>query len=297
MLVLMCRPKYFDVTYRSQTNIAMNPARRPQKNIAYAQWAKLREEYIRNGINVLLIDPREHLVDMAFAANSCLPLPNGHVILSNFVHKERLGEKHFYNEYFSDMYGHGNVHELSHKAHFEGQGDALFVDERTLFITYGLRTNYRAVKEIRYLLQQMNTGIEVVDLPLRNLEDHKENEFRFYHGDTCLMHFRQKGFFLVYPGAFQIEALQKIRKKDAIVKLTKNCALQFAANSLVHNNTVFMPNIDEGQETYKDPDSLDGGDLKILIRRMGYKISEHNMSEFLKSGGAVKCLTLELFSR
>jgi N-dimethylarginine dimethylaminohydrolase len=62
--------------------------------------------------------------------------------------------------------------------------------------------------------------------------------------------------------------------------VTQEEALRFACNSVVIGNTVLMP---EGCWL-----------LKSLLERKGYSVIPIPMSEFIKSGGACKCLVMFL---
>ena len=80
--ILMCRPKYFDVIhYKLNSHMLMK--KNVNKNLAFNQWASLRNNIERCDVKVDFIKPKKNLVDMVFAANGALIYKNK-AIVSNF---------------------------------------------------------------------------------------------------------------------------------------------------------------------------------------------------------------------
>ena len=282
MEIIMCRPMFFDVTRKSLTNRMMNPENPPDRKLAMQQWQILCGNYRRNGLNVRIAEGQPCLEDMTFTANAGLPV-RGHFILSNFLEEERQGEKVFYKKFFETVYGPDKVLSLPDDAIFEGQGDALFIDKNTLLLAYGVRTNERATEELTSLVHKLDPAIVVVPLHLNPIDHYHQGEILFYHLDTCFLYLQKINTFLVHSDSFRSEAISALQKLGFILEVTKGDAERFACNSVVVGNIIFAPVLDKCL-------------AKEFFIYNGYQLIEHDMSEFMKSGGAVKCLTLEMHS-
>ena len=88
-MYLMCPPDYFRVDY------SINPWMKGEEvNLQNAkkQWNYLKSFLESLGAEVKLIKPSPEYPDMIFTANAGI-VHNKKVVLSNFKHKERQGEK------------------------------------------------------------------------------------------------------------------------------------------------------------------------------------------------------------
>lgn len=278
MHIVMCRPDYFDVTYTLSTNRWMNPKVRPDPRLARRQWEDLYENYQRLGINVSVMSGQPDLNDMVFAANAGLSIAQ-YFVLSNFFHEERRGEVSFLKTFFKPR---AQLINLNDSVTFEGQGDALFINSHTLLVGCGIRTSKNAIGALSDAIRMMGRTIEVVMLPFREISDYRKDELVFYHLDTCLLYLSKVDTFLVYPRAFGEGTMSILRKLGDVVELTKTEAESFACNSVVYGDIIFTPRISRGR-------------IYEILKNMGYTILDHDMSEFIKSGGAVKCLSLEMW--
>src|SRR3989344_4059545 len=281
MRVVMCRPDFFEVKRRSQTNRRMNPESPPHRVLAIRQWDQLLMNYREHGLRVIVMDGQPDLHDMTFVANAGLPV-RGHFILSNFLEKERKGETGHYREFFGKLYGYDKVISLSEKAIFEGQGDALFINDVTLLLGYGVRTNEQGVREVVDLISKIDPKIKVIPLCFHPLDYYKPDEELFYHLDTCLLYLKKFNVFLACTRTFTKEAIEELAKIGRIFWLRNTEAHKYLCNSVVIGDAIFTPYIDE--YTWNS-----------LSHNFGYHVVMNDMSEFLKSGGAVKCFTLEIY--
>ena len=103
---------------------------------------------------------------------------------------------------------------------------------------------------------------------------------RWYHLDTCLIPLRPD-LLAYYPPAFDSYANTVLQNLpgDKIL-LTEADALRFGGNAVVLGSHVVM---NMGCKT-----------LAADIERYGFTVHATDTSEFLKSGGSAKCLTLVL---
>ena len=138
---------------------------------------------------------------------------------------------------------------------------------------YGFRTSIESHKIIAKVFDVDYVSCELVNP-------------HFYHLDTCF--FPMKERFMYYRDAFSSKTCDKIMNKVFekclfsqteldILNVDKQYAEQFICNSLEIDDNIITP-------------SADGKDM------FGNKHDVHccDMSEFMKAGGAVRCLTLEL---
>ncbi|MDJ0743012.1 MAG: TIGR00300 family protein [Xenococcaceae cyanobacterium MO_167.B27] len=263
--ILMCAPDHYDVDYVINPWMEGNVHKSSQER-AVEQWSKLHH-ILKELAQVDLVAPQKGWPDMVFTANAGLLLGDN-VVLSRFHHPERQGEEPHFKKWFED--NGFTVYELPKDLPFEGAGDALLDREgRWLWAGYGFRSE---LDSHPYLAKWLD--IEV--LSLRLIDD------RFYHLDTCFCPLTG-GYLLYYPGAFDsysnhlIEMRVPAEKRIAIAEAD---AVNFACNAV---------NVEQSLVMNKASDSL-----KQQLATKGFKLIETPLTEFLKAGGAAKCLTLRI---
>ncbi|QXE22227.1 hypothetical protein B6N60_00909 [Richelia sinica FACHB-800] len=233
---------------------------------AVEQWNKLYQ-VIKSHAVVDLVKPEKGWPDMVFTANAGLVLGEN-VVLSRFLHKERQGEEPYFQQWF-EQNGY-NVYVLPKDLPFEGAGDALLDREgRWLWAGYGFRSE---LDSHPYLAKWLD--IEV--LSLRLIDE------RFYHLDTCFCPLAN-GYLLYYPGAFDSYSNRLIEMRVAPEKriaIAEADAVNFACNAVNVESIIIMN---------KASDSL-----KTRLGEVGFQVIETPLTEFLKAGGAAKCLTLRV---
>ena len=262
---LMCSPKLYDVNYVINPWMAGHIHDSSQA-IAAEQWQNLYNA-VTQIADVVLVEPQPGSPDMVFTANAGLER-DGIVVLSSFFHKERQGEEQHFRRWFDEA-GY-TVLSVSHETPFEGEGDALFaVDGSRLWAGYGPRT---LQSSHRYLSDAWQ--IEVV--PLHLIDP------RFYHLDTCFAPL-EDGSVIYYPQAFDkasIERIETCYAADKRIIVTEADALRFACNAINVNRTVILNEVSR--------------ELSNQLKLRGFRVIEVALSEFLKAGGAAKCLVIRL---
>jgi N-dimethylarginine dimethylaminohydrolase len=259
----MCTPNHFQVEY--QINPWMKPGSVDTQK-ALSQWQDLVEKYKQNGIEVEILDQKKGLADMVFAADQGLIVSRERkiLLLSNFKYTQRQGESLEYKRWFIEQ-GY-RVDTLPKQLTFEGGGECIPWNGKS-FIGEGFRNNEDTYKYI-----ENKYKIEFIPLKLINE--------KFYHLDTCFFVLNQTTAFY-YPPALAKESIEKLQKLfPNLIEFTTQEIEAFAANSVVNEKTVFMQ---AGSQTFKDK-----------IEFLGYTVIEVDISEFIKSGGGVHCLTFEL---
>ncbi|MCC0177149.1 TIGR00300 family protein [Waterburya agarophytonicola K14] len=263
--ILMCAPDHYDVDYVINPWMEGNIHKSSQEK-AVEQWSKLN--FVLNDIaKVDLVKGQPGVPDMVFTANAGLVLGDN-VVLSRFYHPERQGEEPHFKKWFED--NGFNVFELPKDLPFEGAGDALLDREgRWLWAGYGFRSE---LDSHPYLADWLD--IEV--LSLRLIDD------RFYHLDTCFCPL-SGGYLLYYPSAFDSYSNHIIEKRvpeSKRIAIAEADAINFACNTVNVGNTVVMNKASQ--------------ELQQHLNDAGFEVIETPLTEFLKAGGAAKCLTLRL---
>jgi lysine-ketoglutarate reductase/saccharopine dehydrogenase-like protein (TIGR00300 family) len=262
---LMCPPNHYDVDYVINPWMEGN-IHKSSRDRAVEQWHKLHH-ILKDRSLVDLVDPQPGWPDMVFTANAGLVLGKT-VVLSRFLHKERQGEEPHFKKWFEDQ-GY-TVYELPKDLPFEGAGDALLDREgRWLWTGYGFRSE---LDSHSYLAKWLD--IEVVSLRLV--------DERFYHLDTCFCPLKG-GYLLYYPPAFDAYSNRLIEMRvspEKRIAIEEPDAVNFACNAV---------NIDHVVVMNKASDSL-----KKRLVEAGFEVVETPLTEFLKAGGAAKCLTLRV---
>ena len=263
--LLMCPPEFYAVDYVINPWMEGN-IHKEVRQTALEQWRALHG-MLEKAAEITLVPPEPGLPDMVFTANAGVVVGN-QVVLSRFLHRERRGEEPHFKRWFKKQ--GFEVFEVPPDLPFEGAGDALM--DRAggwLWAAYGSRTELDAHPLLADWL-----GIEVVSLRLIDP--------RFYHLDTCLCPL-EGGFLLYYPGAFDAWSNRVIEERvpsEKRIVVSKADAVRFACNA-----------VNLGHRLYINPVS---DELKEQFKVAGYEVFETPLQEFIKSGGAAKCLTLRL---
>ncbi|MEB3358952.1 MAG: TIGR00300 family protein [Synechococcales bacterium] len=263
--ILMCPPHHYDVDYVINPWMEGN-VHRSSRDRAEEQWNRLYQ-ILTEHATVELVKPQPGWPDMVFTANAGLVLGDT-VVLSRFFHPERQGEEPFFKQWFEEQ-GY-TVHELPRGLPFEGAGDALLDREgRWLWAGYGFRSE---LDSHPYLAQWLNTEV----LSLRLMDE------RFYHLDTCFCPLSD-GYLLYYPPAFDAYSNRLIEMRVPEAKriaISEVDAVNFACNAVNVDRTLVMNQASSA--------------LKQRLADAGFTIIETPLTEFLKAGGAAKCLTLRV---
>ena len=261
--ILMCPPRYFGVHY------SINPWMQGQIGRVNGERARQQWESfsaaLRQVAAIDLLEPRKEVPDMVFTANAGL-VHGSRFIPSRFRYPERRREEPLFQEWFRNQ-----GYELIPPppgCSFEGAGDALFSPDRNLlWAGWGFRT----APEIPEFLER---SLDVRVIPL------KLTDPRFYHLDTCFCPLEDGGA-MYYPPAFDEDSRNRILENvRTCIPVSEEDALAFACNAVLVGRNLFM--------NFASPE------LNQRLTREGYAVHLHPVDEFLKAGGANKCLTLEL---
>lgn len=264
---LMCPPKFYDVNYVINPWMSDN-IHAVSRERAAAQWHQLHHA-LSQIAEVVLVEPQPGSPDMVFTANAGLEC-DGIVVLSSFFHPERQAEEpHFRNWFQSAGY---TVIDLPRATPFEGEGDALFAKTPTgtcLFAGYGLRTLLSSHDALSHAWNVPVISLELIDP-------------RFYHLDTAFAPL-EGGVVMYYPPAFSpaaVAAIQAAYPADKRIEVQESDALRFACNAISVGRHILLNQISR--------------ELTTRLESLGFITTQVDLSEFLKAGGAAKCLVMRL---
>jgi N-dimethylarginine dimethylaminohydrolase len=191
-----------------------------------------------------------------------------HFISSKFKYPERQPEANHFKAWFAD--NGFEVHTINGDGSFEGHGDSLWAENR-LYLGQGFRTDLSAHKEIESILKNLG-DVEIVSVEL--------TDPRFYHLDTCFSPLRGD-LALVYTPAIAPDSLRRLEKDFEIITVDERDATKFCCNSAVFDGNLVMPAF------------TDSAANKVADH--GFHVEEVDVSEFIKAGGACKCLSMPLW--
>lgn len=276
----MCRPdpRQYGVYY------AINPQMKETLDtevpviyeLAIVQWEALRKMYEEEGLEVVLIPQAPNLPDMVFVANAGLVYGNTFV-LSKFRFDKRRGEEPYYEDFFRRA---GFTIKIIKDGTFEGHGDALFY-KNTLVCGVGIRSDERGVHTAAEAIEHEPIVVQLQD-------EH------FYHLDTC---FCPSDPILYYPQAFDAPSRRVIERLGETIAVSKEDADRYVCNS--------TPIQHESHTKLIGPAPMHALRKKLEVLGMTVRspgpvsyvssqgrIIKAHLSEFLKAGGSVRCLTL-----
>jgi lysine-ketoglutarate reductase/saccharopine dehydrogenase-like protein (TIGR00300 family) len=262
---LMCSPDHYEVDYVINPWMEGN-IHKSSRDRAVEQWQGLYHLIQKRAI-VDLVPPAVGWPDMVFTANAGLVLGD-RVVLSRFLHRERQGEEPYFKAWFAS--NGFTVYELPKELPFEGAGDALFDREgRWLWAGYGFRSELDAHA-------YLSDWLDIEVLSLRLVDE------RFYHLDTCFCPL-SNGYLLYYPPAFDAYSNRLIELRVPVEKriiVAEADADVFACNSVNLGSIIIM--------------NRASTNLTQQLNALGFEVWETPLTEFLKAGGAAKCLTLRV---
>lgn len=254
--ILMCEPTHYGIEY--EINPWMSVMNQADRTLAIRQWQSLVNILNNIGVDVDVMLGEPKLPDIVFTANAGVKVGDS-VILANFKYPERQPERAIYSNWFVEN-GFTVVHlpELS----FEGAGDCL-ANGNTLYFGHGFRSDEKVYNHPLW------ESLGVTCKLLRLVDPY------FYHLDTCFCPLA-RDYALIYPDAFEKVDLPELK----LLVVPKDEAAHFACNAVCVDDNVVIPS--GCPETAK------------MLEAADFTVYDTEMTEFIKAGGACKCLTLRI---
>ncbi len=257
----MCPPDYFGIEYEINPWMNVHVGSKPE--LACPQWQRLKETLGELGVKIDLLEPKRGLPDLVFTANAGI-VYHDLFLPAHFRYGVRQKESPHFEKWARDQ--GFTIVSLPEDMRFEGAGDALFCGD-SLFAGYRFRSD---VKSHQWIGERL--GVPV--LPMELVDP------RFYHLDTCFCPLAADTA-IYYPGAFDEYGRSVLKDQiPRLIEVSPEEAISFSCNAVVVGRTIVLnrgaPKLAEALET------------------LGYAVRPLEFSEFIKSGGSAKCLTLRL---
>lgn len=259
--ILMCPPDYFGIEYEINPWMNIEVGSRP--DLARQQWQRLRETLVELGASVDLLEPVPGLPDLVFTANAGI-VYHDLFVPAHFRYGVRQKESPHFEKWARDR----GFHLVSFPVdmRFEGAGDALFCGD-SLFAGYRFRSD---VKSHQWIGERLGVSV----LPMELVDP------RFYHLDTCFCPLAA-GTAIYYPGAFDEYGRSVLKDQiPRLVEVSPEEAISFSCNAVVVDRTVIL--------------NRGAPKLAATLEKLGCAVRPLEFSEFIKSGGSAKCLTLRI---
>ena len=234
------------------------------------------EKSFKTMITYTIERPVKPLPDVVFIANGglCLPLPKPLILLPNMKYPQRKEELPYLKAIYEDL-GIDTM-EFPGNEPFEGQAELKWFHNGTKAICgYGFRSTKKAFDTINKLFKKLfKNPPELLILPLKSAD--------YYHLDVAMLEFDNKC--VIHKRAFSEESVKRMREflgKDNVYIIdTKD---SFCLNAVVDGNRLITHMLNKEDKEF----------LEAVTKK---KIHMVDTSEFEKSGGSVRCMTLDVFS-
>jgi N-dimethylarginine dimethylaminohydrolase len=278
--ILMCSPDYFNVSEALNSFMLDNDGHlhRVDTRLAYQQWTNVRFLYESLGHRVFTIRGEVGMENMVFTANQSFPYfdmktQKKSVIMSNMRKDKRKREVIYFEAWYRK-----NGYEVHHlrSGSFESMGDALWFPGKYLILSgYGSTVHHRTDLEALEQVSQI-IGCPVVGIHLRH--EH------FYHLNTTLSIVDPNICVVYKPGVGKegLRILEALFKHIVVVQKREAYAPHFACNAFSPDGTiVFIQNT--ATATIK------------ALEKLGKRVIGVDTSEYIKSGGSVFCMKMQVF--
>jgi len=225
-----------------------------------------------------------HLPDIVFVANGglCLPrLKEPLVILPWMKYPQRRDELPFLKQMFKKMDIKTVPFPGSHDAPFEGQAEIKWFNGGAKAIgAYGFRSTMKTFRILNKMLNKIYkaNGLvppELLIVPIAS--------FDYYHLDVGMLEYNDTSC-IIHKKAFSPTSVQKIKNFLGAANVhIIDTSDKFCLNAVVDGNNLI---------THK----LNNVGLKNTLEKItGKQVVQVDTTEFEKSGGSVRCMTLDIF--
>lgn len=262
--ILMSYPQYLSIEPINVISKHFKDHQLDKKKID-EEFNLLVQTYQNLGIEVFFLPPSETYPDSVFARDFGACLKDGY-ILGRFKHEYRKNERKAYEKKMQDL----NIPQLFkvHEGYFEG-GDFFFLDDKTIVIGLLERTNQIGYQEIK---EHFKNQYEVLFV---------EANPEFLHLDMCF-NLIDDHLALICKEAFDISFLQELQKrKIELIEISKEDIFQHGLNVQALGDKKVLA-------------LKKNHDINLQIKQKGYEVIELDITEILKCGGGIHCMTFPL---
>jgi len=259
--LLLCPPTFYDIRY--EINPWMDQENGIIKDAAIEQYNTLTYAYDQLGIEFDELTPDQNLPDQVFTTDLGQAEKNL-FIKASFKYPERAREADIAETYFREK--GFEIATLESDVFFEG-GDLLKMNDK-YFFGYGKRSSKEALPRLSEILK---TEIVPIELP---------DEY-FYHLDTCVAPLNEDTV-LVNARALSPDGLEVLRHHfHTVIETSEQDNKKLVCNLLVYEQNLIMG---EGVSN----------ELKDQLIARGFRIVTLPMTEYLKGGGSIHCVSFQI---
>lgn len=262
--VLMSYPQYLSIEPINVISKHFKDHQLDKKKID-EEFNLLVQTYQNLGIEVFFLPPNETYPDSVFARDFGACLKDGY-ILGRFKHEYRKNERKAYEKKMQKL----NIPQLFkvHEGYFEG-GDFFFLDDKTIVIGLLERTNQIGYQEIK---EHFKNQYEVLFV---------ESDPEFLHLDMCF-NLIDEHLALICKDAFDISFLQELQKRNIeLIEVSKKDIFRHGLNVQALGDKKVLA-------------LKKNHDINLQIKQKGYEVIELDITEILKCGGGIHCMTFPL---
>lgn len=262
--VLMSYPQYLSIEPINVISKHFKDHQLDKKKID-EEFNLLVQTYQNLGIEVFFLPPSETYPDSVFARDFGACLKDGY-ILGRFKHEYRKNERKAYEKKMQEL----NIPQLFkiHEGYFEG-GDFFFLDDKTIVIGLLERTNQIGYQEIK---KHFKNQYEVLFV---------KSDPEFLHLDMCF-NLIDEHLALICKDAFDISFLQELQKrKIELIEVSKEDIFRHGLNVQALGDKKVLA-------------LKKNHDINLQIKQKGYEVIELDITEILKCGGGIHCMTFPL---
>lgn len=262
--VLMSYPQYLSIEPINVISKHFKDHQLDKKKID-EEFNLLVQTYQNLGIEVFFLPPNETYPDSVFARDFGACLKDGY-ILGRFKHEYRKNERKAYEKKMQEL----NIPQLFkvHEGYFEG-GDFFFLDDKTIVIGILERTNQIGYQEIK---EHFKNQYEVLFV---------KSDPEFLHLDMCF-NLIDEHLALICKDAFDISFLQELQKRNIeLIEVSKEDIFRHGLNVQALGDKKVLA-------------LKKNHDINLQIKQKGYEVIELDITEILKCGGGIHCMTFPL---
>jgi len=279
MLRICIEPNTFDIT-------SMQDKQNPYIDIRHLVHKKEMEKEHRaltrqftTPVYVYRVDTQVKLPDLVFVANGGLSLPRlpePVVLLPHMKYSQRKRELPFLERMYKEL--RVRTIPFPASAPFEGQAELKWFHGGKLAVGgYGHRSTKKSFTLLEKLLTRIYTAYgvsppKILALPLESDDYYHLDVAMLEVGDTCIVHKR----------AFSEKSIARLRDFLGTVHVLDTTD-SFCLNSIVDGTNLITHKITDAKAK------------KALASITGLQIKEVDTREFEKSGGSVRCMTLDIW--
>lgn len=263
--VLLCKPEF--LVSAAPINVISEHYTKPlNRDKMMQEFESVVKAYEENEVEVIQVTSSENMPNAVFTRDFGGNVKEGY-ILGRFKKEIRFEEHNHYEMIMSEL-GISKIAEV-HDGYFEG-GDFAFIDEKTLVIGVIDRTNLTGVDEIRKQLEPYGYKVYAV----------KANP-DYLHLDMCFNLVAPK-LAIAYEAGLPDDFLDLLKEKGIkVISGTEEMIFKHGYNveALGDNRVISLR-----QNAF----------INDALRKEGMEVIEVDISELLKAGGGVHCMTFPL---